>query len=225
MLQDVAARQLIVLCAVLLGVAAQAQESTLSATTVANNPGSAFVYVPSTTVEGAIATGASSTTSLRTVTYWPALAGMGISQSTFTLAPCAVRSPHLHLRASGLLYAYDADSLEVGFVTENGTAITNTIASGASAVFPQGLIHYQFNSGCKNATYTISYGSELPGTQVVTQALFNLPANVLAASLNIQTSAAHELAGQIPTGRFVGGVADCQARCADSMGSLSTTGR
>lgn len=31
-----------------------------------------------------------------------------------------------------------ADSLEVGFVTENGTAVTNTIASGASAVFPQG---------------------------------------------------------------------------------------
>lgn len=152
MLQDVAARQLIVLCAVLLGVAAQAQESTLSATTVANNPGSAFVYVPSTTVEGAIAvrfclnlvscytasrfiarsmhvtesshgdyrlqTGASSTTSLRTVTYWPALAGMGISQSTFTLAPCAVRSPHLHLRASGLLYAYDGMQLLAEFLSD-----------------------------------------------------------------------------------------------------------
>ena len=26
-----------------------------------------------------------------------------------------------------------------------------------------GLIHYQFNSGCTNATYSISYGSELPG--------------------------------------------------------------
>ena len=144
MLRDVGTWQLIVLCAVLLGVAANAQDSTLSATTVANNPGSAFVYVPSTKVEGAIAvrllvdcqafislslrrrrlslrealsvnvvattalqTGASSTTSLRTVTYWPALAGMGISQSAFTLAPCTVRSPHLHLRAAGLLYAYD----------------------------------------------------------------------------------------------------------------------
>lgn len=118
-----------------------------------------------------VQTGASSTTSLRTVTNWPALAGMGISQSAFTLAPCAIRSPHTHQRAAGLLYAYDgmqllilvpsvvsllqlatnpvmclinslivaaADSLEVGFVTENGTAVTNTIKSGASAVFPQG---------------------------------------------------------------------------------------
>ena len=103
---------------------------------------------------------------------------MGISQSVFTLAPCTIRSPHIHQRAAGLLYAYDgmhldcqnfvwvasyfanddeacyanpavvclisgpviaaADSLEAGFVTENGTAVTNVIASGASAVFPQG---------------------------------------------------------------------------------------
>ena len=134
-------------------------------------------------VNTAAQTGANSTTSLRTVTYWPALAGMGISQSAFTLAPCAIRSPHIHQRAAGLLYAYDgmqlkshtilwvasyatnadeacyanpaivrlisgpviaaADSLEVGFVTENGTAVTNTIASGASAVFPQGTYTIQ----------------------------------------------------------------------------------
>lgn len=55
MLRNMASWQFVVQCAVLLGVAAYAQESTLSAATVANNPGSAFVYVPSTTVEGAIA--------------------------------------------------------------------------------------------------------------------------------------------------------------------------
>lgn len=212
-------------CAVLLFAVAGAQESTLAATTLANNPSGAFVYVPSTTVEGQISTGANSTTSLRTVTYWPALAGMGISQSAFTLAPCAIRSPHIHQRAAGLLYAYDADSLEVGFVTENGTAVTNTIASGASAVFPQGLIHYQYNSGCTNATYTISYGSELPGTQVVTQALLSLPNNVLAASLGIQPSYVGSLAGEVPSNRFVGNVADCEARCGNTTASLSSAGR
>ena len=37
-----------------------------------------------------------------------------------------------------LVFCAAADSLEVGFVNENGTAVTNTISSGASAVFPQG---------------------------------------------------------------------------------------
>ena len=52
-------------------------------------------------------TGADSTTSLRTATNWPALTGLGVSQSVFTLAPCTLRSPHIHQRASGILYAYN----------------------------------------------------------------------------------------------------------------------
>ena len=39
----------------LFGVGAHAQGSKQAATTVANNPASAFVYVPDTTVEGQVA--------------------------------------------------------------------------------------------------------------------------------------------------------------------------
>ena len=85
-----------------------------------------------------------------------------------------------------------------------------------------GLIHYQFNSGCTNATYSISYGSELPGTQVVTQGLLALPADVLAASLGIPESTVGQLAGQVPSNKFVGGVASCVARCANSTASTSS---
>ena len=46
--------QFVGLCAVLLGVVAGAQESTLAATTLADNPQDAFVYMPSTTVEGEV---------------------------------------------------------------------------------------------------------------------------------------------------------------------------
>ena len=35
---------------------------------------------------------------------WPALAGQKISQTVFTLEPCAMRPAHVHPRASGLLY-------------------------------------------------------------------------------------------------------------------------
>ncbi len=86
-----------------------------------------------------------------------------------------------------------------------------------------GLIHYQYNSGCTNATYTISYGSELPGTQVVTQALLALPADVLAASLGIDVSAVGLLNTQVPSNKFVGNVSDCVARCSANNASTSST--
>lgn len=40
----------------------------------------------------------------RMLAQWPALAGQGISQTVFTLEPCALRAPHVHPRGTGLLY-------------------------------------------------------------------------------------------------------------------------
>lgn len=142
-----------------------------------------------------------------------ALQNLGVSMTSFELAPCAVRQPHIHQYASGMLYAIEgewmesmasmhvrarehsvptwplalhclpppplppsaADSLVVGFVQENGTSVQNTISSGASAVFPQGLVHYQFNNGCTNATYTIAYNDPQGSTVNIVPALFDLP--------------------------------------------------
>ena len=50
-----AAWQYVALCAIVLGVTVRAQETTLAATTLATNPNSAFVYMPSASVEGQIA--------------------------------------------------------------------------------------------------------------------------------------------------------------------------
>ncbi len=53
------------------------------------------------------------------------------------------------------------------FVVEDASReVVNELRSGASAVFPQGLIHYQQNLGCETAEYVISYNAESPGTQV-----------------------------------------------------------
>ena len=93
------------------------------------------------------------------------------------------------------------------------------------ATYVAGLIHYQFNSGCTNASYTISYGSDLPGTQVVTQALLALPPDVLAASLGINVTSVNLLGQEIPSNKFVGNVSDCQAACAGTSGSTSMAGR
>ena len=40
----------------------------------------------------------------RQLAQWPALADMGISQTAFTMNGCAIRPPHTHMKATGLLY-------------------------------------------------------------------------------------------------------------------------
>ena len=44
------------------------------------------------------------TSQKRMVGQWPALKGRKISQTVFTLDPCAMRPAHVHQRAAGLLY-------------------------------------------------------------------------------------------------------------------------
>ena len=44
------------------------------------------------------------TSQKRMVAQWPALAGRKISQTVFTLDPCALRPAHVHQYADGLLY-------------------------------------------------------------------------------------------------------------------------
>lgn len=124
--------------------------------------------------------------SRRTAAQLPGIQGSGLSQTYFELEPCAMRAAHTHFYASGLLYAIDANALAVSFVLEGGPAVVNTITTGASAVFPQGLMHYQQNMDCLNsAKYVITYNSENPGTQNSVNALFELPPDAIQASLGI----------------------------------------
>ncbi|KAL6779116.1 hypothetical protein ACKKBF_B18695 [Auxenochlorella protothecoides x Auxenochlorella symbiontica] len=184
-------------------------------------PASQFVYTPPTPSPNALSVGGVS--QRRTAREWPALEGLGISQTSFTLEPCAVRSPHIHQNAAGLLYAINAESLMVGFVQENGTAVENTITSGTSAVFPQGLVHYQYNTGCSPATYTITYNDAQGATVNIVPALVNLPQAVVMASLNISEMAYAELVLGAPTTNFIAEVDECMAKC--TVKSQSTQGR
>ncbi|KAK9835419.1 hypothetical protein WJX81_008222 [Elliptochloris bilobata] len=148
----------------------------------------------------------------RMVEQWKALEGQGIAQSYFKLGACSLRPPHVHQFAAGLLYVISASNLSVGFVTNNGTAVTNYISTGASTLFPQGLIHYQQNLGCNTATYTISYNSENPGTQVVVPALSKLP--VFGASLGLDANSSKSAMSSVPAAPFVDSSDPlCVARC------------
>ena len=46
----------------------------------------------------------------RMLEQWPALANQGIAQTSFVMNGCALRPVHVHMRATGLLYAIQGES-------------------------------------------------------------------------------------------------------------------
>ncbi|CAN0308541.1 unnamed protein product, partial [Ectocarpus sp. 8 AP-2014] len=76
------------------------------------------------------------------VNQLPALDGQGISMALVNLDPCAINLPHIHPRATEMLYVIKGEQVRVAFVEENGGegAVVNDLAQGDVAFFPQGLI-------------------------------------------------------------------------------------
>ncbi|CAM9430058.1 unnamed protein product, partial [Hapterophycus canaliculatus] len=72
--------------------------------------------------------------------------------------------------------------LQVAFVEENGGtrgAIVNDISAGDSTFFPKGLVHYQQNLGCEEASYVAAVNSEDPGVVFVLPTFFALPGDAI----------------------------------------------
>ncbi|CAA0812047.1 Germin-like protein subfamily 1 member 8 [Striga hermonthica] len=93
------------------------------------------------------------------VNQLPGLNTLGISLVRIDYAPNGLNPPHTHPRATEILVVVQG-TLYVGFVTSNpadpnqrNKLFTKTLNPGDVFVFPEGLIHFQFNSGRSNATY------------------------------------------------------------------------
>lgn len=68
--------------------------------------------------------------------------------------------------------------LRVAFVEETGGtrgAVVNDISAGDASFFPLGLVHYQQNLECEEASYVAAVGSEDPGVVFVLPTFFSLP--------------------------------------------------
>ncbi|XP_066352841.1 germin-like protein 12-2 [Miscanthus floridulus] len=78
----------------------------------------------------------------------PGLNTLGISLARIDYAPLGQNSPHTHPRATEILIVLEG-ALYVGFVTsniDNGNKLfAKVLNKGDMFVFPQGLIHYQYN--------------------------------------------------------------------------------
>jgi len=118
----------------------------------------------------------------------PGLNTLGVSVSRIDYAPWGVNPPHVHPRATEVIFVLQG-SLDVGFVTTANRLYASTVCAGEVFVFPRGLVHYQRNNGGGPAAVLSAFDSQLPGTQPVAEALFGasppVPTDVLARSFQI----------------------------------------
>ncbi|VAI72111.1 unnamed protein product [Triticum turgidum subsp. durum] len=86
-----------------------------------------------------------------------------------------------HPAASELLFVTEGTIL-AGFISSSSnTVYTKTLYKGDIMVFPQGLLHYQYNDGGSAAVALVAFSGPNPGLQITDYALFanNLPSAVV----------------------------------------------
>ncbi|XP_075505797.1 germin-like protein subfamily 1 member 17 [Primulina tabacum] len=108
----------------------------------------------------------------------PGLNTLGISLVRVDYAPYGLNPPHTHPRATEILVVTEG-TLSVGFVTSNpanpnqkNKLFTKTLHPGDVFVFPEGLIHFQFNIGKTKAVAFAGLSSQNPGVITIANAVF-----------------------------------------------------
>ncbi|KAL0912330.1 hypothetical protein M5K25_018294 [Dendrobium thyrsiflorum] len=103
----------------------------------------------------------------------PGLNTLGISIARIDFAPYGLNPPHTHPRATEILVVLEG-TLSVGFVTSNpdNKLIAKVLYKGDVFVFPQGLIHFQFNAGHESAVALSGLSSQNPGVITIANSVF-----------------------------------------------------
>ncbi|KAH7547115.1 germin-like protein subfamily 3 member 1 [Ziziphus jujuba] len=105
------------------------------------------------------------------VAQFPGLNGLGISLARLDLAPAGVIPIHTHPGATEALFV-TRGAITAGFITSANDVYIKRLRKGDSMVFPQGLLHFQVNSGKSHAMAIVSLNSPNPGLQILDYALF-----------------------------------------------------
>ncbi|CAN0838281.1 Germin-like protein 8-14 [Linum grandiflorum] len=106
------------------------------------------------------------------VSQFPGVNGLGLSIARLDLAVEGVIPLHTHPAASEVLFVLSSGANKVYF---------KSLQKGDAMVFPQGLLHFQFNSGKTPAVAFVSLSSPNPGLQITDFALFanDLPSEIV----------------------------------------------
>ncbi|XP_066353799.1 germin-like protein 12-2 [Miscanthus floridulus] len=133
-----------------------------------------------------------SNVTLINVMQLPGLNTLGIRLARIDYAPLGQNPPHTHTRATEILTVLEG-TLYVGFVTSNtdngNKLLAKVLNKGDVFVFPQGLIHFQFNPvHDKLAVVIAALSSQNPGAITIANAVFGskLPNDVLAKAFQVQ---------------------------------------
>ncbi|KAL8494335.1 hypothetical protein ACS0TY_025225 [Phlomoides rotata] len=124
-------------------------------------------------------------------------------------APYGLNPPHTHPRATEILVVVEG-TLYVGFVTSNpadatqkNKLFTKTLYPGDVFVFPEGLIHFQFNTGKTNAVAFAGLSSQNPGVITVANTVFGsdppISRDVLTKAFQVDANVVKYLQGQFWT--------------------------
>mmetsp|Transcript_19693 Transcript_19693/g.25959 ORF Transcript_19693/g.25959 Transcript_19693/m.25959 type:complete len:226 (-) Transcript_19693:53-730(-) len=156
------------------------------------------------------------------VNAMPALYGEKMAMTLFTIEPCGINLPHVHPRATEMIYVISGaggnpqdqrKNLQTAFLEENGgRTIVNLVGDGEVTFFPEGLIHYQQNLGCEPIQFLSALNSEDPGVVTITTRLFTLPDEALASSFGIEIPEVQMLREGLPNNP-ADGIAECMQRC------------
>ncbi|KAJ7567596.1 hypothetical protein O6H91_02G154500 [Diphasiastrum complanatum] len=117
----------------------------------------------------------------------------GVSVARIDFAKNGLNPPHVHPRASEILFLAQG-TLLVGFVTSTpeNKLFAQTINAGELFIFPRGLVHFQLNVGYGTAVAFSGFNSQNQGTSQVAKALFasNPPIDDAVLEKALQLSAA-----------------------------------
>ncbi|MCD9641871.1 hypothetical protein HAX54_028352 [Datura stramonium] len=120
----------------------------------------------------------------------PGLNTLGVSLARIDYAPGGINPPHVHPRATEMVYVLQGQ-LDVGFITTANVLVAKRIVQGEVFAFPRGLVHFQKNNGGVPAAVIAGFNSQLPGTQSIATTLFaaspGVPDDVLAQAFQIGT--------------------------------------
>jgi hypothetical protein len=127
---------------------------------------------------------------MQDITTYPFSAGLDISMTVVSLAPCGINTPHIHPRAAEFLILVEGSNVRFGSVLENGLVkpgenqeITGTLNKLEATVFAQSSMHWQFNDACENAVVVAALNSGNPGTSQMAHNFLSLNAGVVNATL------------------------------------------
>ncbi|KAL3739338.1 hypothetical protein ACJRO7_020710 [Eucalyptus globulus] len=90
-------------------------------------------------------------------------------------------------------------TLEIGFITSNpdNRLISKILQKGDVFVFPQGLIHYQRNTGYGNAVAIAALGSENPGVITIANVVFgsmpDISVDILAKAFKVDKTVVSQI--------------------------------